>query len=687
MNAGGTPALPAATADDVDSSRCIVVYVPTLQWRDISPEASPTLYSLSQAAAVGNIAAEPEHLASLFDGQAGITVLSRENLMDAFFADVDPATSVEGWSQGSFGSANLNVAELDVALSRLLGTASADTALILIGTHQPSPTVSRTYSPLSLVMLRSGGAAGYLSSTTTHRTGLVTASDILAWARSQVDGGSGAWGVPEVGVIPSREGVEARNAFLQHNIDICESVHQTKEGMDLLFLALFVLVFFCSLALLILEIDVSPKNVRPLIVACRLLLLLALSYPVATYLMFLIPPQLYPLTDTPAGMVAACLAWTLALLVASLLLGRRTRWAHSLFFLFVLTFATILANQLLSGPLSLTGYLNYEVDKMVRFYGIGNEGCALLFGSWITFAGLLANRFPKARLMPSFKRWGFLLASAAIIAVCALPFIGASFGALAWGTFGVLIAWWLLNERRIRLRHVALGLALSAALALGALFADVSLNPHTHMDTVLASLNEGVWPLVVQLASDVAAFSLTTVVYSPVLTAAFVILFLGLVMLAAVKPGTYKEFWARNRGMRAVYAAGLAVSLVMGVIEDSGIFMPALYLVYLLAGFIWLICDMHTWRAAHVTGTGEHVTLRELLRMSMMLETYRSHTVPQEDGHVGEGPADADGKQAADADGKQAANADGKQPADADGKQAADAAGGRSGGEPEGQDA
>jgi hypothetical protein len=385
-------------------------------------------------------------------------------------------------------------------------------------------------------------------------------------------------------------------------------------------------VALLSLALLFFEIDIHPRHVRWLVPLSRVLLLIAIAYPVSTFLMFIIPPPLYPLTDNGWGLVVLCALWTAVLTTLALIIGKRTRWVYSLFFLFILTFSVILADQLLAGPLTLTGFLNYQVNEGVRYYGLGNEATALLFGSWITFSGLAVNRFPDTRRTLHFKRWGYPVASAAIMVVCVLPQIGASFGVLIWGVIGTVITWWLFAERPLRLHFVVAIIAASMLLAVGVLMADLAFNPFTHLDNMEGYVQSGPLALFFGVFTEIAAYSWATVVYSPLLTALFIIVMLWLIILALVKPGPYKEFWTRNRGFRAVYTTGLAIMLLMCFFEDSGIFMPALYMAYLLAGFIWLACDMQTWRSRTVAASGEHITLRELMRLTLAQETYRRNS-------------------------------------------------------------
>ncbi|MDR0500933.1 MAG: hypothetical protein LBG97_06810, partial [Coriobacteriales bacterium] len=328
--------------------------------------------------------------------------------------------------------------------------------------------------------------------------------------------------------------LQKRIEFLQHNANICEIVDDTKEAMDLVFLALFLTAAAASLVLLFLEVNIGNRALRWLVPLTRGLLLVVLAYPVSTFLMFLIPPELYTILDTHTMLIAYCVFWSLLLVLIALVIGQRSRWIYALFFLFILTFVVILVDQLLNGPLTLTGFLNYEANFGVRYYGLGNEGAALLFGSWFTFSGLVVNRFAHAKLTPLFKRWGFALISTLLIVISTLPQFGASFGVLIWATMGTTVAWWLFAGRPIRVRFLLISLALAAILAIGIMMADLAFNPYPHLENMAAYLGGNPLELLLGVFNEISAYSLATVVYSPILSIIFVLVFLSLFLLAAV---------------------------------------------------------------------------------------------------------------------------------------------------------
>jgi hypothetical protein len=327
--------------------------------------------------------------------------------------------------------------------------------------------------------------------------------------------------------------------------------------------------------------------------------------------MFMVPLRFF-LGSPSLVVLLTCLLLTGVLAFAALLVGFFTKWVNSLFSLAGLTIVTIVFDQLAGNPLTLTGYLNYQVVDAVRFYGLGNEGAALLFGSWFVVSGLLVNRFGSWFLIPHFKRWGFLAISALLLLIASLPQFGASFGVLGWGIVGILFVWWLINERRVTPIFVVVVFVAALGTVLGALTLDLTFNVNSHQQWLLSLWQNGLLTFITTVFDTIFKTSLPTILYSPWLTILFILVMLSLFVLILVRPGSYGPFWQRNSAFRAVFISSTIILPLMCLTEDSGIFMPALYLIFLLAGFIWLVCDLHTWRAREILFTGTPISLREL---------------------------------------------------------------------------
>ncbi|MDR3037528.1 MAG: murein biosynthesis integral membrane protein MurJ [Coriobacteriales bacterium] len=537
--------------------------------------------------------------------------------------------------------------------------------ILIITTAPPfdGKTASHEFTP---VLIRGGEFTGYLTSDSTHRVGLILATDLLRFAQGHLDGATDSQVFAERAIrhVPTSNDSAERIARLMQEKSTIDSMLATKAPANFAFLALVFIAFSLAIALFFLGrqdrrktdegdgADVgmlgtsmtraahsvvrdshdtmsrprhAPRTRKTssrgvLIPAVRILWLIVLAFPPATFLMF----TLLPAQPTPFDLVVAIVIWVAVISFSALLVGWRTKWVNSLIALYGLIIFLIVAGEVFGGPLDIPGYLTYDITEGSRYYGMGNEHGAILFGSWITLSGLLINRYPTARGIPAFKRWGYPLGSALLLFVATSPWLGASFGPLVWGFLGCFFSWWLFNGRRVRLWLVAVMVAAAFALALGVLYADVTFNPASHMSQVTTSMQEGFGTLVVRIATDVWTYSFGLMTnYVPAVIVVFLaFVFVLLVVLRVLQPGGYRQFWRRNTAFRAVYSVCFMLAAIMFILEDSAIFMPAVLIIYPVSCFVWLVCDLHSW---HLRILAEHdapITVRELQQRALELLTH-----------------------------------------------------------------
>jgi hypothetical protein len=424
----------------------------------------------------------------------------------------------------------------------------------------------------------------------------------------------------------SADSTEARSDALEHEATVMMAVVATKTQMGLLFLGFVFAAFGVSLFLLIFGHTRKEGSRGVIIPITRLLWLTVLSYPPATFLMFIVLPPM----PSGAEIMAVCSAWLMLIAFFALIVGYRTKWVNSLFLLLLISIGAILAGQIIGGPLNEPGYLSYDITEGSRYYGMGNEQCAIIFGAWLTFSGLLINRFPQAKSVIAFRRWGFLLGSFVLLFVVTSPWLGASFGPLVWGSFGMFLAWWLFNQRRLKWWFFLLALIVSGAIAIGVLCLDIQFDGHSHMGHYRGALDTGLWTMIMQVIQSAWQTSVLTIVnYMPALAILFVVLIITfLVILRLFKPGTYREFWGRNKAYSATYVVGFIIALITFCLEDSGLFTPAVFLIYPVSGFVWLVCDMHAWHLRELREKNKPVSIKELLHEAFETETYQRFAAP-----------------------------------------------------------
>jgi putative peptidoglycan lipid II flippase len=572
------------------------LYIPNLTWDRITEPDAPPTSSLLAASAVGNLSAP---------GEGGISTLLE-------------MPEVGFYRLAHTGSLSACAEEISAFIERDLPT-----GCLLVIVTAPVFDGGEASTALTPVIICGGGFNGYLTSDSTHRTGLVAAKDFTSM-RSHLN-------EPQDSPLHSRATIKsiatsnsnsARIAHLQNDRTSIDSMLAIKAPANFAFLALVFITFSLSILLLVLGRRERTGSRAVLIPTVRLLWLIVLAFPPATFLMFtLLPAQ--PSTNT---LIMAAVIWTALISLAALLVGWRTKWVNALIVLYGLAILIITTGQVFDGPLNMPGFLTYDITEGSRYYGMGNEQGAILFGSWITLSGLLINRYPTARGIPAFKRWGYPLGSFVLLFIATSPWFGASFGPLIWGFAGCFFSWWLFNEWRLRWWLVTLVVAIAFGLAFGILYADIALNPASHMYQVIPSMEEGFLALVTRIATDVWSYSFSLIhEYVPAVVIVFLFfVFILLVVLRVLQPGTYREFWQRNPAFRAVYSVCFILAAVTFVLEDSGVFTPAVLLIYPIACFVWLICDLHSWhlRILEESDAETPVTLRELQQHALGLLTH-----------------------------------------------------------------
>ncbi|HBT94814.1 MAG TPA: hypothetical protein DEB24_01300 [Coriobacteriia bacterium] len=588
------------------------LYCPELTWDDLLSG----LAELDAAGKAGTLT---------FLGESGFANLSAPN--DPGLSDLLKTTDVGAYRY----SGNTGAADMLVAIQDFINTELPENAVLVIVAAPlfDGGEPSREFTP---IIIRGDNHSGLMSSEITHRQGLITATDLVV-LHANLEKRQGHTPVIDITATngldkstlvnkTAETDVISRIQRLAQEDATIESMTTTKQYISMAFLGFVFATFTLSILLLVLGRRDKPGSRKLLVPAVRILWLLVLAFPIATFLMFLILPA----RPSPVDLIFALLIWIAISSIGALLIGYTTKWVNSLITLFALTIVVVLWGQLLGGPLSSAGYLTYDITEGSRYYGMGNEQGAMLFGSWITLSGLLINRFPDARAIPFFKKWGFALGSLALLFVSTSPWFGASFGPLVWGFIGCFFSWWLFNGRRLKWWLILIMVVAAFALALTVLYADIALNPASHMHQVLPSAGDGLMAVVTRIASDVWAYSFALIRdYVPLVAIVFfVFTFILLVVLRVLKPGTYREFWARNVAFRISYSVCFVLASLTFIIEDSGIFTPAMLIIYPVAGFVWLICDLHSWHLRMLDEDGPPLTIKQLQREALDLLLHKN---------------------------------------------------------------
>ncbi|MDZ4180257.1 MAG: hypothetical protein U1E29_13675 [Coriobacteriia bacterium] len=464
-----------------------------------------------------------------------------------------------------------------------------DDAVLIVASPVVSPPASGP-APLAPIVVYSpgdSGLAGTLSSSSTQQPGLVTNMDIAATVTSML-------GVPRpVSVLGnpmvatgSRESLDYRVDALRHFNATAVAIEAARVPAINTFIAGAMLVLMLATIVIFRARRWSSTTRMRASYASRLALLAVLSVPAASSLMFV--GGLDPDTKNAAlaGLVgSAAVLWFLASALT------RTRYQRlPLASIAIVTAAVLLIDQWLGGPWSYTGIFSFSPLVAARYYGMGNEGAAILVGAFAVGSALVMDEYPNERFSPALRLWvvpgiGLLAAFTA-----AAPFWGANVAVALWGAVTVAVGWSLLNKIRFDWR-VATAVILVAALMIGA-FSLIDLaaddGSQTHLGRAWASAGEGglseLWLIVARKVSTNLRV-LTRTNWS--------FLLLGVLAFLAFmrwRPqGDFATTLKDNPAFSAAMAACLWGGAAAYVTEDSGIVIPALMMLYVGAGILYLM--------------------------------------------------------------------------------------------------
>lgn len=444
---------------------------------------------------------------------------------------------------------------------------------------------SAGYEGLGPVVVAGAGFEGMLSSSSTHRPGIVTALDVTA---TVVDVLGLDRPVSVLGnamtTTPDARDLSDRIADLVTDNATAVAIDSSKPGVLRAYIAVTVLALVAATLVLLRNHSLKPsKGMAAFLVGLKMVLIGVLSFPLASFAMFVFVPR----PRTGAVAVFALLAVTLAVWAVAEVLRRALGTRISLAVLALGISALLLVDQWLGAPLSFSAYLGYSPLLAARFYGIGNEGAALLFGaSLVGFAALL-DEIRGTRAHGLVVNGVFPVFSVVSTVTMAAPVWGANVGVAGWGVVGYGLAWLLFSGRKVTWKTVAL--AGGAVVVLLAAFIAVDLmgsGPQTHLARSLESAREGgvveLWNIVARKAQTNLRV-LTHTNWSFVLIA--VLVFLGAMRL---KPaGDFAATLEENPALGAAITAGLVSGVFAYFTEDSGIVIPALMFLYIGVGIVW----------------------------------------------------------------------------------------------------
>lgn len=432
------------------------------------------------------------------------------------------------------------------------------------------------------------GFSGYATSSSTHRAGLVTNLDITACVLDVL-------GIPRpVQVLgnpmssrPGPADVAVRAEALSRANDAYVAVDGLRASVSGVLVGLAVVAFALAALLAARAPNLSDRAVRWWSTALRSGLLLLLAIPAASWIAFV----LYPRPGSVAAASAALAATAVALATITHLAARRLPTRVPVAGLSLLTAIVLLAEQFVGAPVSIVSPMGYSAVLGARYYGMGNDAAAIVFGSTLVGVALLLDAWPDAPVSGWMRRWGIGVLGVVVVGIAAAPFLGANVGVAVWGIVGFGLAWLLMSGRRVTGGRL-LAIALAVAIVIGA-FAAIDLvagGAQTHLGRAISGAREGglgtLWTILTRKAAGNArVLSKTALTWILVAVS-------GLVAFARWRPSDVgRDLFAENPHLAKALVAAAAGGVVAFFSEDSGIAIPSLVAVYAGAALAWLMTE------------------------------------------------------------------------------------------------
>lgn len=399
---------------------------------------------------------------------------------------------------------------------------------------------------------------GLLASTNAHVAGVLAPDDVASLVLLLAGDGRGRGGVE---VVPSR-GTDATERLAR-----LEAYYGAAHAAQAPIVVAFgVLAGSSVLGLWALVGAAGSARARYWRLVARRSLLFALCLPPVTLLSRLV--ERYP--QDPARVLVLVLGIAGALWLAISAGLERRGAAAGVVAASAVTAIVLAADQLAGAPLAPGTAFSYSPLDGFRYYGMGNEGAALLVGSWLAAASLFSDVNEQSRWLPWVVAGGLFA-----LVVAALPVLGANSAVALWGTvtMGVFVV--EATRGRVRVRDAAL-IAASAACAVGlVVVAERLFGAATHVGGAVAGGSAGV------LAAAAQRFAAVVRAYAEHPTALVGFAAWGVLAWARIRPpAELASAMDARPAVRAAATAALAGGAVASLVEDSSVIVMVLLALY-----------------------------------------------------------------------------------------------------------
>ena len=463
--------------------------------------------------------------------------------------------------------------DTDALLGRLTADLPPDVLVLVVSVVPPAAEWRLT----PVVATGAGVVPGYLHSPSTKRLGLVTLTDLAPTVLAAV-------GADVPGAMigrPLRYHPGEPDVARLAGLDDAAAFRQSIYYLTILgFIVFQAVVYLLVAAVLRRPRPESPARwTAPLRVAVlrvpvlRVVVLAVVAFPLATYLFRALP--FAPAWGWRAVPLLVVMAAAIALVASRT--GRRSprRPMAPLAWILGLTLAVLLVDVATGARLQLASLMGYSPETVARFYGVGNPTFAVMAATALLATALHLEHAPR--------RKEALVAAGAVLALVVVvdgaPGLGDDVGGMLALPIVFTLAMVAFSGRRLSWRSVALAVAATVIVVGLATVVDLVRAPdaRSHLGRLAAeTVDDGEGGLVTTIArkADASFRILRASVWSwlvPVIAA------FGLFVLAR---GRAAELLPPGSPRRTGLAAALAAGLLGFVVNDSGVIVTAVVLVF-----------------------------------------------------------------------------------------------------------
>ena len=215
-----------------------------------------------------------------------------------------------------------------------------------------------------MLIMVDGGDNGLICSSTVRRSGLITSSNVAAAIDTLLVEKQRNPANLSIYPFTNSYGALQRTTMLSRNDSVADSIDESEQGFISVFIGLLAFTLLISAALISLDIRYKPRFLKHVLPLARILWIVMLAIPLATFVMHL---QLPSFTTAEIsfdffGFVVMEISF-ICIIIALVF-----RWSYSLLFMLAATFSILVIDQLLGGPMTVTGYLSYSPLDATRYY-------------------------------------------------------------------------------------------------------------------------------------------------------------------------------------------------------------------------------------------------------------------------------------------------------------------------------